>query len=190
MVNEKKHILINGELIQYNLKRSKRAHNLSLSIDCTAGVIAVKPWFVSTRTLEKFILQKQNWIFKHLDRFSKLDLKALPKSSKTFYKKYKEEIKIDAIKILEKYNKFYNFTYNKISIKNQKTRWGSCSIKNNLNLNYRIKLLPQKLKEYIVVHELCHLKEFNHSKNFWKLIEKTIPDYKNIKKELKKYSLH
>jgi len=187
---EKKLVKTSDNTIEYNLRCSKRARNISISIDCEVGVIAVKPWFVSTRTLEKFILQKQKWIFKHLDKFSKLDLKPLSKSSKVFYRKNKEEIKIDAIKILERYNKIYNFTYNRISIKNQKTRWGSCSIKNNLNLNYRIKLLPQKLKEYIIVHELCHLKEFNHSKNFWKLVEKTIPDYKNIKKELKKYSLH
>jgi len=186
---EKRFVNTNNKIIEYTLRRSKRARNLSISIDCEAGVIAVKPWFITVGTLEKFILKKQDWILKHLNKFSKLDLKLLPRVNKREYKKYKEEIKIDVIEILEKYNKIYGFSYNKIFIKNQKTRWGSCSIRNNLNLNYRIKFLPVNLKEYIVVHELCHLKEFNHSKNFWMLVGQTIPDYKNIRKELKHYYL-
>ena len=88
-----------------------------------------------------------------------------------------------------KFNKIYKFKYNKINIKNQKTRWGSCSVKGNLNFNYKIALLPEKLAEYIVVHELCHLGEFNHSYKFWKLVEKTIPDYLEIKEDLKKSGL-
>ena len=58
--------------------------------------------------------------------------------------------------------------------------------KGNLNFNYKVALLPQRISDYIIVHEICHLKEFNHSKNFWQLISKTIPDYKEIKEELKK----
>jgi len=83
------------------------------------------------------------------------------------------------------FNAFYQFPVNKITVRNQKTRWGSCSKKGNLNFNYKIALLPQSLSDYIIVHELCHLKEFNHSKNFWNLVAKTIPNYKHIKKQFR-----
>lgn len=87
------------------------------------------------------------------------------------------------------YNKFYNFTFNKIYIKNQKTRWGSCSNKQNINLNYKIIFLPQRHQDYIIVHEMCHLKEFNHSRKFWALVERALPNYLEIKKELRNHEL-
>jgi len=84
------------------------------------------------------------------------------------------------------FNKFYNFNINRVAIKNQKTRWGSCSSKGNLNFNYKVMYLKQELADYLIVHELCHLKELNHSKRFWALVYKTIPNYDKINKELKK----
>lgn len=86
---------------------------------------------------------------------------------------------------LEKFNQFYKFNYFKITIRDQKTRWGSCSTKGNLNFNYRIVYLEPALIEYVVVHEMCHLKEFNHSKRFWELVAQTIPNYKTLRKTLK-----
>lgn len=83
------------------------------------------------------------------------------------------------------FNHHYKFTVNRISIRNQRSRWGSCSKKGNLNFNYRLVLLPPEVADYIIVHELCHLGEFNHSKKFWELVAKTIPDYKQIRKELR-----
>ncbi|MBU4082699.1 M48 family metallopeptidase [Patescibacteria group bacterium] len=82
------------------------------------------------------------------------------------------------------YNEIYNFNFNRISVKNQKTRWGSCSEKGNLNFNYRIVLLPIEMADYIIVHELCHLGELNHSPKFWNLVAKTMPNYLEIRKRL------
>ncbi len=84
------------------------------------------------------------------------------------------------------FNKFYNFKINRIAIKNTKTRWGSCSSKKNLNFNYKIIYLRPELADYLIVHELCHLGELNHSKRFWALVSKTIPNYTIINKELKR----
>ncbi len=88
------------------------------------------------------------------------------------------------------WNQFYGYEYQKISVKNQKTRWGSCSKKGNLSFNYRIAFLPIALADYIIVHELCHLKAFNHSQNFWNLVNQTTPQYKQIRKELKQMLFH
>lgn len=86
---------------------------------------------------------------------------------------------------LEHYNAHYNFTYHKVFIKNQKTRWGSCSSNGNLNFNYRITELTPELADYLVVHELCHLKEFNHGQAFWDLVAEQIPDYLELSKRLR-----
>mgnify|MGYP001607235311 CR=1 FL=1 len=82
-------------------------------------------------------------------------------------------------------NKLYQFKIGRVSIKNHKSRWGSCSKKGNLNFNYKLALLPQELADYVIVHELCHLGEFNHSPKFWKLVARAIPNYKALKKKFK-----
>jgi predicted metal-dependent hydrolase len=84
------------------------------------------------------------------------------------------------------FNKIYKFKINRVAIKNTTTRWGSCSSKKNLNFNYKIIYLRSDLANYLIVHELCHLSELNHSKKFWALVSQTIPNYAKINKELKK----
>ena len=108
------------------------------------------------------------------------------KGTKKDYIKYKEQALALAQKRIEHFNKVYGFKVNKVNIKNQKTRWGSCSKKGNLNFNYKIVLIGERQADYIIVHELCHLKEFNHKQKFWNLVVKTMPDYLAIRRELKK----
>ncbi len=83
----------------------------------------------------------------------------------------------------------YGFVYNRVAIKDARSRWGSCSQKKNLNFNYRLVFLPPHLVDYIIVHELCHLKEFNHGPNFWVLVAETMPTYKEYIQELKNIRL-
>ena len=84
------------------------------------------------------------------------------------------------------FNKFYNFEINRVAIKNTSSRWGSCSSKRNLNFNYKIIYLRPELADYLIVHELCHLGELNHSKRFWALVKQTIPNYVKVNKELRR----
>lgn len=86
----------------------------------------------------------------------------------------------------EYYSKKHGFVYNKIAIKEQSTRWGSCSSLKNLNFNWRLIFAPEKVLEYVIVHELSHTIQMNHSKAFWNLVEDTMPDYKNYRIWLKK----
>ncbi len=107
------------------------------------------------------------------------------KGPTAIYLKYKEEARALVKEKLLYWNQFYGYTYQRIAIKDHKTRWGSCSKKGNLNFNYRIVFLPPHLVDYLIVHELCHLGEFNHSPAFWALVGKTVPDWEKRRTELK-----
>lgn len=101
------------------------------------------------------------------------------------YWKYKAVAQKLAEERVAYFNEHYHYSFNRISIRNQKTRWGSCSLKKNLNFNWRIILLPDNLRDYLIIHELCHLKEMNHSLNFWKLVQEKVKDYKTRRKMIK-----
>jgi len=99
--------------------------------------------------------------------------------------KYKEEARCLVKERVVVFGEIYKVSPKRIAIKNTKSRWGSCSKKGNLNFNYRIVFLSPALADYLIVHELCHLKEFNHSSRFWNLVALSLPDYKKLRKILK-----
>jgi len=86
---------------------------------------------------------------------------------------------------LHHYNEFYGLEWKRVAIRNQRRCWGSCSSLKNLNFNYKILFLPAHLRDYIIVHELCHLVHLNHGQDFWNLVAEKIPDYQNHIIELK-----
>lgn len=100
------------------------------------------------------------------------------------YQAHKEAARSFVHARLEVLNAQYGFVYGKVAIRDQKSRWGSCSSKKNLNFNYRILFLPSALADYIIVHELCHLGEFNHSPAFWRLVARVIPDHVSLRRQL------
>ena len=86
---------------------------------------------------------------------------------------------------VEYFAEMMNVTYGRITIREQKTRWGSCSSKGNLNFNWKLVLMPEEVLDYVVVHELAHRKEMNHSERFWNHVEKVLPDYQARRKLLR-----
>ena len=185
----KKHIELHKRKVPYTLKVSRRAKRLRLSVYCDGAFVVTTPRNLQSNVIERFIIKKSQWVLDKIDYFSGFANSFKVKDTKADFLKHKEMAqKLAEIKVA-KFNKIYKFGFNKINIKNQKTRWGSCSKKGNLNFNYKIALLPERLAEYIVVHELCHLGEFNHSRKFWNLVAKTMPDYLGIRDELKKSGL-
>ncbi len=102
------------------------------------------------------------------------------------YLKHKKAARVLILERIEYFNRIFKFQILRVAIRNQKTRWGSCSRKGNLNFNFKMLFLPQYLIDYIVVHELCHLTHLNHSKQFWSLVATAIPDHAARKKELNK----
>lgn len=173
-------------MIEYIFKRSHRARNLRITVRRDLRVVVTVPFFFSMRQAEKFVQEKAIWIEKTIKRLAKNQKNILPMPARGGYRKFKKKVYDFIYQKLEEINKNYGFKYNKISVRNQKTRWGSCSRKGNLNFNYKILFLPTPLAEYIITHELCHLKEMNHSRRFWRLVGQTVPDYANLRKKLKK----
>ena len=102
------------------------------------------------------------------------------------YIEYKEVARAFIRGRIDHWNAIYKFEINRVAIRNQRTCWGSCSENKNLNFSYKLLFLPRHLADYVVVHELCHLQELNHSPRFWALVGETHPDYKSLRKELGK----
>lgn len=100
------------------------------------------------------------------------------------YETHKEAARLFLEERVRYFNSFYSFPLLRIGVRNQKSRWGSCSRKGSLTFNYRLYFLPQTCADYVVVHELCHLQEFNHSPRFWALVAQTVPQYKEARQAL------
>lgn len=164
---------------------------VSIVIGSSSEVTVKMPFSTSIELARRFVEFKREWIEKTLARFRRREKKSegaleLPKGNRADLKIYKVEAKKLVENKIQEFNKFYGFQYKEITIRNTSSRWGSASKKGNLSFNYRIALLPPELADYLVVHELCHLKEMNHSANFWALVAKSIPDYKKRRKELRR----
>lgn len=101
------------------------------------------------------------------------------------YQAHKEVARALVHARLQVLNVHYGFAYNRVAIRDQKSRWGSCSQKQNLNFNYRLVFLPTHLIDYVIVHELCHLKEFNHGPAFWALVGQVVPAHQACRRELR-----
>lgn len=185
----KKHITLNKQQVSFIIRKSKRARRMRIAVYCNGDIVVTAPLGIKKNFIEKFIKNKSVWVLDKIDFF-----KSFIKSDLSiFNKKHYIDNKDKALRIISGRIEFFNtkmvFKYNDINIKNQKTKWGSCSKKGNLNFNYKIIFLSEKERDYIILHELCHLKEFNHSERFWLLICRLMPDYIKIKKELKKVIL-
>lgn len=168
--------------MEYFLRRSKRAKRVRISVNLD-GVVAVSlPLFLSKDAARDFVRKNINWVLAKRKQFAEA---GVVRYGVRDYAVYKESARVLAERKIAHFNARYGHEYKKIRIKNQKTCWGSCSKKGNLNFNFRILFLPEHVQDYIVVHELCHLKELNHSKRFWGMVAEAVPDYLQIRRELK-----
>lgn len=165
---------------EYNVevRRSKRK-SAAIKITADMQIVVFVPLYVSDNEIERMVISKSKWIDEHMLKVqSTIDERS--KLEKITFEQVKE-LADQAVEYIPKRVKYYaekeNFVYNKITIKNLVSRWGSCSTKGNLNFNCLLMLTPDYVIDYIVVHELCHLREMNHSEKFWAEVEKIMPDY-------------
>ncbi len=171
--------------ISYQVKLSKKAKRMRIAVYSDSSVVLTLPWAFNRGLGESFIKQKLHWILKSLKKARPFKRRLHIKSNRQEYLKFKSQALVLAQQKVQYWNQIYNFKFNKIAIKNQKTRWGSCSRKGNLNFNFKIVHLTERVLDYLIVHELCHLKEFNHSNNFWMLVGREIPNYKVLRQQLR-----
>ena len=181
----KRKIFLHNQEIEYRLRKSQRAKRMRIAVYCDTSVVVTLPYGIKENIAEKFLSAKAAWLLDKILYFKKIGKLIFIKGNRIEYLKNKEVAFNLAKDRVNYFNKIYKLKFNSITIKRQKTRWGSCSKKGNLNYNYKILFLPEAIADYIIVHELCHLKEFNHSRKFWNLVAQAIPSYLEIKRELK-----
>lgn len=180
--------MIKMKIGEYNVevRRSKRK-SAAIKITADMQIVVFVPLYVSDNEIERMVISKSKWIDEHMLKVqSTIDERS--KLEKITFEQVKE-LADQAVEYIPKRVKYYaekeNFIYNKITIKNLVSRWGSCSTKGNLNFNCLLMLTPDYVIDYIVVHELCHLREMNHSEKFWAEVEKIMPDYQRAELWLK-----
>lgn len=177
--------------ILIRVKRSSR-RTMSLEIKQTGEVLARIPMELPDGELKAFIRGHQDWIIEKLaiSRQKSRDrgtTEAAP--VKELKKGELEDIKAKIAGRVLYYGNLMGVTWGRITIRNQKTRWGSCSSKGNLNFNYQLYYLDDRLLDYVVVHELAHRRHMNHSREFWQEVERYCPDYRECRRHLKEIRL-
>ena len=165
---------------------------IGLQVKEDGEVLLRIPNRLSARALQDFLNREQSWIWQKAEQMQSRMKQREATGATSVGQLSREELE----KIKEKigsrvryYSKIMGVTVGRITIRNQKTRWGSCSSKGNLNFNYQLYYLPEELLDYVVIHELAHRRHMNHSADFWAEVEKYCPDYKIYRKQLNEYRL-
>ena len=169
-------------------ERSTRAHRVLITVRPGKGVRVAVPRHTSFKSALEFARVKKPWIKKHLAK-----IKEYEKQKKTFndiiLSINRMEARKKIINRLHQLAKQHGFTCNKISIRNQRTRWGSCSVKGNISLNMKLVALPRELFDYVLLHELVHTRIHNHSRKFWKELDKYAGNGKVLARRMIEYGL-
>lgn len=185
--------MMKGELARedsYVWQVSARARRMRIVVRAGGQVVIVRPRGVSRAIAESFVRSRAAWLSHAIARMSQK--KPLPSVAelRADYRARKERALAWVTRRTAELATHYGFTYARIIIRNQQSRWGSCSRSGTLSFNYRILDLPAHLADYLIVHELCHLREMNHSKAFWRLVAETVPEYHAFRRELKRHAAH
>lgn len=168
------------------LERSRRARHINLSVQPFKGARVAVPTGVSFEQAEAVVRSKKGWLQKHLSRAETLEQEA--ETLALMHPLPKNGARRLLVGRLRELAEQHGFTYNRIFVKNQRTRWGSCSTRNNINLNINLARLPARLIDYTLLHELVHTRIRNHGPLFWRELKRLLPDAELLDRELDRYS--
>lgn len=168
------------------IRKTRRAKRLSVTVGLDGAVAIAAPIRTSDRAIRSFLEEHAEWIAKALIQMEQKDVIRLPRTERE-YLINKPAARNMLRKMLKQFAPLVGVTFGAVRVKNMRRTWGSCATGGDLNFNYKLVYLPQSLAEYVVVHELCHRLEFNHSKAFWDHVARVLPDWKARRKEIKKY---
>ncbi len=169
-------------------ERSKKAKRVIISVKPFAGVRVAVPYGLSFQKAEAFVYTKTDWIQRHLTRMKQHEesdgdiMSALDDIDRA-------EAKHKLIERLQHLAAEHCFTYNRVFIRNQKTRLGTCSNRNNISLNIKVSRLPEELMDYVILHELAHTRVKNHGNDFWMLMDKLVGNGKAKAASLRKFGI-
>jgi predicted metal-dependent hydrolase len=167
------------------LQRSRRAKHICLSVRPFKGVRIAVPWNVSYKQALAVAHEKVDWLNKHLERTALIEKEANQFSRLApINRAVARNIIVDRLNELAQR---HGFAYNKVFVRSQRTRWGSCSGQNNINLNVNLVRLPDVLMDYIILHELVHTRIKDHSPRFWKMLGQYVNDPKSVDQQLNPY---
>jgi predicted metal-dependent hydrolase len=174
-------------MLEYELIRSKRK-TLALYVRRDGRVEVRAPLRTSKAYIDGFVLKKQDWIESALSKLSvrqtaKRTIRLTAGEGARYKKQAKEHLQQKCLY----FSQIMGLRHGEVKINSAKTRWGSCNRKGDINFTYRLMFAPEELVDYVVVHELAHLKEMNHSVRFWSVVEQTMPDYKARRKKLREF---
>lgn len=206
-----------NQTLDYRLVRSDRK-SLSMRIERNGTIVVRAPYSVSESTIATFVDSHQDWALRKIAELQNfyLDLRdgaeiflfgskylirtgksniaeheifLPPANRSSAFIRLVKKFALEVLTVLTgKLAHLYSFSYHKVRISSARGRWGSCSYNKDISYSFRIAFLTPYLCEYIIIHELCHTRHFNHSKDFWKEVEHILPDYKERLKALKKCS--
>ncbi len=182
-------IILGDTWVEYELKQSPRARRFRLSMQLDGTLKVTVPLRLSLERIEPLIRAHTDWILHHQKKMRAKIVQQLPAMDDLVsYKRCRKAAAEFVTKYLATLVERETVPKHVVRIKNHRTRWGSCSRQGTLNFNYRIVLLPSELAEYIIIHEVCHLYELNHSFRFWNQVARFLPDYAIRRKRLQDYT--
>ena len=172
----------------YSVIRSNR-RSIALEIRPDRTLLVRPPYFVPSSQIRGFVMSREDWINKHLSRMEEKNeaRRLLPSLTPDDIQKLTRRACTDIPARIRHFLPIVGVTVGRVTIRNQRTRWGSCSAKGNLNFNCLLMLCPENVRDYVVVHELCHRLEMNHSPRFWADVEAVLPDYREPKRWLREH---
>ncbi len=180
--------LTDPEIGEITVRKNPRAKRITIRVSPRKGVTLTLPWLTSYKQGMETLLEQKGWILTTLER-QRRKLREHPMPTKEEIERMRVLAKEILPPRLEELAREHSFQYNQVRIKNNVSNWGSCSRKGNINLNLNLVRLPEDLRDYVMLHELCHLKHPNHGPGFHSLLESVCPEHRKKEKELRKFRI-